>query len=253
MTTTSKNTVPIYCWEPTELGTPILAAAQQLYESTLDADERIPWRWIEKAVLDRANRRPTGWVKHLLLASTSVEVEDPDALVGFAHGAFLPNYGGYLCYLGVADHARRLGVGGRLMDTMFKVFAADAALAGERLPFVIWESCRPDHDDSRAAQHVWHARLKLFDRVGGLWLEGVELHSPDWADPTKPAVPLQLFVKPMDDTRDSFTSERLVTIVDGLLRQVYHEEPGDELYDASLPPDAAPLLRPCRAAALVPV
>jgi GNAT superfamily N-acetyltransferase len=243
----------IFCWEPTELGTPILTAARQLYEKTLDADERIPWRWIEKAIIDRAHRRPHAWVKHLLLASDSEELESPDSLVGFAHGAFIPNYGGYLCYLGVADHARRCGVGGRLFDAMFKVFAADAALVDQRLPFVIWESYRPTAEDGRATHQLWNARVKLFDRVGGLWIDGVELQSPDWADPTRPPVPLQLFVKPLEESPHAMDSDRLYTIVDGLLQSVYHEEPGDPLYDASLPDTANLVLRPARAAALVPV
>ncbi len=242
----------IVCWEPTELGTPILDAARSLYERTIDADERIPWMWIERAVGERHLRRPTGWAKHLLLASEGPDVDDPRSLVGYAYGAFIPGFGGYLCYVGVAESARRLGVGSRLFDSLTKTFAADAALAGESLPFVLWESYRPTAHDSESLHRLWAARSRTFERAGGFWVDGIELATPDYDDPDPLAeVPLQLFVKPVDESIGSFTPERLSEIAEQLLEKVYHEKPGDWFHDRTMNSIEEPRLRPATQSPLV--
>ena len=41
--------------------------------------------------------RPGGWRKHLLLAAPEGRTDDPEALAGYAYGAYIPGYGGYLC------------------------------------------------------------------------------------------------------------------------------------------------------------
>jgi GNAT superfamily N-acetyltransferase len=220
----------------------MVAAAEQLYEATLDADERIPWLWIKRAVGERV-RQPGTWVKHLVLAADS-RIDDPAALLGYAYGAFLPGYGGYVCYVGVAEAARRRGVGRRLFESLFKAFEADAAEAGQSLPFVIWESYRPGPDDPVAAHAIWESRVRLFDKVGGLWVEGVDFLSPDFTDPDGPPVPLQLFIKPVGLPAAAFDAERLRQIIGGLLERVYREQPGDVLYDGTLPPDLKPRLVP---------
>lgn len=225
----------VYCWEPTELGTPVLAAAERLYEATIDADERIPWAWIQRSAGETNERRPTGWMKHLILATAGDNFDDPEALLGYAYGAFIPGFGGYVCYVGVAEAARLRGVGSRLFESLFKAFAADAAYAGEPLPFVVWESYRPTADDDAHLHRLWAARVRAFEKIGGLWVDGLELLTPSYGggDPTA-GVPLQLFVKPMDDPAGSFTADRLRGIAKGLLEQVYGEKPGDYFHDQTV-------------------
>ncbi len=227
----------VYCWEPTELATPVLAAAERLYEATIDADERIPWMWIERAVGEKNFRRPTGWMKHLILATDGPNFDDPDALLGYAYGAFIPGFGGYICYVGVSAKARQRGVGSRLFESMFKAFAADATYAGEPLPFVIWESYRPTPSDSDDLHRLWAARVRAFEKVGGLWVEGLELVTPAYDDDDEnstASVPLQLFVKPVDEPAAGFDAQRLRTIAQELLEKVYQEKPGDYYHDQTL-------------------
>lgn len=242
----------IYCWEPAELGTPVLEAAQSLYERTIDEDERIPWMWIERAVGERHLRRPTGWAKHLILASDSPDFDDPRSLVGYAYGAFIPGFGGYLCYVGVDAAARQKGVGTRLFESLTKAFAADAAFAGEPLPFVLWESYRPTEDEPPAFQELWNARVKTFGRAGGLWAEGVELATPNYGDEDPIAtVPLQLFVKPVEEPLASFTPDLLSDIARQLLEKVYHEKPGDWFHDRTVDSFHEPRLKPAVDSTLV--
>jgi hypothetical protein len=241
----------LVCWEAFDPTDPMTRAAQRLYEETLDADERIPWMWIEKAVEGRAKSKPGGWSKHLLLAAPDGRTEDPDGLAGYAYGALIPGYGGYLCYLGVAEWARRLGVGTRLFEQFFRVCAVDAGSTGEPLPFVVWESHRPEPGAPPAAWELWTARARLFDRVGGLWIEGIDFLSPNFAEDDGDPVPLQLFVKPMDTPAAAFDADRLRQLVGGLHERVYRDEPGDELYEGTLTPGCHPRLVPARLAAAV--
>ncbi len=235
----------IYCWEPAEIATPILEATRSLYERTIDEDERIPWMWIERAVGERHLRRPTGWAKHLILASDGPNFDDPRSLVGYAYGAFIPGFGGYLCYVGVDESARQKGVGSRLFESLVRAFQADAAYAGESLPFVLWESYRPTEDDPPTFHELWKARAKTFGRAGGLWAEGIELVTPNYGDEDPIAsVPLQLFVKPVDEPVASFTPDRLGAIARQLLEKVYHEKPGDWFHDRTVDALQEPRLRP---------
>ncbi len=237
----------IQCWEATDVNDPMTQAAGRLYEQTLAPDERIPWVWIEKS-LERVGRA-AGWRKHLLLAAPASRQTDPAALAGYAYGAFIPGYGGYLCYVGVADWARRMGVGTRLFEAFFRAMDADAQTADDSLPFVVWESHRPSPDASPADREVWNARVRLFDRVGGLWVEGIDFLSPNFADDDGDPVPLQLFVKPMDRSAAEFNDARVRAMIDGLHERVYRNDPGDELYDGTFPPGCRPRLVPARLAA----
>jgi hypothetical protein len=228
-------------------------AAAKLYEQTLAADERIPWIWIEKSVESRTRSKPGGWTKHLLLAAPEGRVDDPEALAGYVYGALIPGYGGYLCYIGVADWARRMGVGTRLFDQFFRQMSVDAGETGTTLPFVIWESHKPTPSSPASEWDIWAARTKLFDRVGGLWMEGLDFHAPNMEDdenPAAPSVPMQLFLKPMGDSAGSFDAERLKQIVAGLHHEVYRNKPGDPLYDRTLPPNSQPRLRPAKLAGI---
>jgi hypothetical protein len=228
-------------------------AAAGLYERTLAADERIPWHWIEKSVASRARTKPglaAGWRKHLLLAAPEGCTDDPASLAGFAYGALIPNFGGYLCYIGVAKWARQMGVGTRLFEQFFRQLVVDAGELGSALPFVIWESHRPGALASAAERDLWAARTRLFDRVGGLWLEGVDFLAPKFTSEqvSDESVLLQLFVKPMAEPAARFDAERLKEIVAGLHREVYHGMPGDPLYDRTLPRSCRPRLRPASCA-----
>ena len=241
----------IVCREATGVDDPMVRAAGRLYEQTLAPDERIPWIWIERAVEGRM--RPGGWRKHLLVAAPEGRMEDPESLAGYAYGAYIPGYGGYLCYIGVAEWARRMGVGSSLFECFFQAMAADSREAGEPLPFVIWESHRPEPDASKADHDLWNARVRLFDRVGGLWVEGVNFLAPNYAEDDGEPVELQLFAKPVDRPASAFTEQRLLTLVDGLYERVYRQEPGDELYDATLTPGCHPRLTPAREAGMIEV
>ena len=242
----------VSCWEPTDVTDPFVPAAGRLYERTLDPDERIPWEWIERGIAGRSVRT-AGWRRHLILAAPGGPAARPDALAGYAFGAFIPGYGGYLSYMGVDEAARGAGVGRKLFEAFFERAAADAAAAGEALPFVVWESHRPEPDEPPAAHDIWAARVRLFDKVGGLWVKGVELLTPNYgADGTDP-VPLQLFVKPVDRPAVGFTPQRLWGVVEGLYERVYRIDPGEPLFDQTVRPGVRPELVPAREAGAAPL
>lgn len=242
-----------YCWEVVHESDPLLPAVRELYESALDADERVPWDWLERGVKSRAGWRPGGSGKHLIVASPDPETSDPARLAGFAFAMHLPGYGGYVSYVATADAFRRRGVGGRLYEQAFNVLAVDAAAVDETLPFVIWESRRPPDDAPAEAWAVWAARLRLFDKAGGFWIDGVTLPSPNWLADDAPPVPLQLFLAPVDAPRAEFDSPRVREAVAGLLTTVYRAGPGDAEYDGTLPPGCHPRLKPTTDAGRVAV
>jgi len=230
----------IRCWEATDVNDPMIPAARRVYEETLAPDERIPWKWIEKSIggAGQANSRR----RHLLLAAPEGSDDDPNALAGYAYGSFISGYGGYLCYVGVADRARRMGVGTHLFDAFFRQMAADAKTAGESLPFVVWESHRPGPDAPPADQEVWKARVRLFDRVGGMWVEGVDFLSPNFAAEEGEPVALQVFIKPIDIPAVSFDEARVRTVVEQLHQRIYRNGPGEDLFDGTFPPGCRPRL-----------
>lgn len=131
-----------------------------------------------------------------------------------------------------------------MFEEFFRRMVADAHAVGESLPFVVWESHRPEASATCAAQDLWTARVRLFDRVGGLWVEGVNFLSPNFEEDDAPPVPLQLFVKPMDLPGAAFTPTRLRELVGGLQEHVYRAEPGDPLHAGTLPPGCQPRLVP---------
>lgn len=242
----------IVVWETFDLSDPFTQAAGDLYEQTLAPEERIPWIWIEKAVENRRHRKRNfrqEWNKHLLLAAREADLDAPGRLAGYAYGAYLPGFGGYLCYLGVAEWARRLGIGTRLMEQFFRQMTVDAGELGEPVPFVLWESRRPEPEAGEAAWELWMARVRLFQRVGAWWIEGVDFLTPNFAandegEEEAEPVPLQLFLRPMEEPVSALTSERLRQIIAQLQLTVYRREPGDDLYEQTLPPGCQPQLRP---------
>ena len=237
----------IFCLEAFDVDDPLVRAAERLYTSTQHPAERIPWGWIARSLKGRAARRPGAAGSHLLTALPEEHAQDATRLAGFAYGSHVPGYGGYLSYLGVAPGYRRRGVGTRLMEQMAKVLDADAGALDEPLPFVVWESKRPAADDPEADWRLWEARVKLFDRAGGLWLDGLDLFTPnygpaDGGDEGEPVV-LQLFVKPVDRAAVGFTPDYLCGIAAGLLERIYRMRPGDPLHARTMA-SATPRLRP---------
>lgn len=235
----------IFCFEPNDVTDPLVRAAEQLYVETQHPDERIPWGWIARSLKGRVGWRPGAPGRHLLVATPGENPADPAALAGFAYGTHLPGYGGYVSYLGVSEKYRKRGVGTRLMSQMFKLLAADAGAVDEPLPFVVWESHRPGESAPAVDWKLWEARVRLFDKVGGLWLDGLELLTPNYADEDADPVPLQLFVRPADVPATAFDAERLRGVAAGLLEQIYRTGPGDPLYDGTLAA-AKPRLRPAK-------
>src|SRR5438309_11338470 len=92
------ETAEIVCREILDVGDPVLPAARTLYETTLDEDERIPWEWLARTPERHREWKPGRRRSHLIVATPK---DDPNRAIGFGYGAFLPGYGGYVCYLGV--------------------------------------------------------------------------------------------------------------------------------------------------------
>ena len=202
----------VFCFEPPDVNSPLVTAAERLYLATQHPDERIPWGWIARSIKGRATWRPGCRGSHLLVATAS---EDPDAaeLAGFSYGLHMPGFGGYLCYVGVAEGFRRRGVGTRLFDQTFKVLAADAGAADESFPFLIWESHKPAADAPEADWKLWDARVRLFDRAGGLWAGRGRVAQPDYGTASASPVPLCLFLRPADHLARNFDADRLRGVV----------------------------------------
>jgi GNAT superfamily N-acetyltransferase len=229
--------VTVLMWEALDPDDPILPAVEHLYVATQAAAERIDWKYLLRAVSKRRLWRPGQWASHLLLTADAAQ---PTLPTGFVYGTLVPDYGGYVCYLGVDPSARQQGLATRLFEQLFRVLAADAGYEGVDLPFVIWESRRPALIASAEAWALWHARLKLFTRLGAYWLAGVELLTPNYAEPDGAPVPLQLFLQPWAEPASAFTPERLGQLVTGLERHVYRRTADNPLALGMLTPSLRP-------------
>jgi GNAT superfamily N-acetyltransferase len=233
----------IICWEALDPEDPALRQAHRLYEATQAPEERIPWEWIEAAVGQRRAWRPGEWSPHLLLAG-SRRGGAGGPVLGFAYGIHLPGYSGYVTYLGVAPSQRRQGIGTRLLRLMTQVLRVDACCEGAELPFVIFESHRPEDTAPAEEWDMWRARLGLFGRAGALWISGLTLFTPSFAGRGRPPVALQLFLIPVDGPVGAFDADSLRKVAAGLLQGVYRRQPGDPLFQKTLPPSCRPALRP---------
>ena len=138
-------------------------------------------------------------------------------------------FGGYLCYVAVDERFRKQGVATVLYDAFYAAMRADAKAAGEPLPFVLWESYRPNPDDGPAAMKLWQARVRLFERVGGLLAGGARSACAELPEPDAPPVPLQVFLRPMDEPAAAFDAVRFKQIIGDLYDRVLTAQPGDPL------------------------
>jgi ribosomal protein S18 acetylase RimI-like enzyme len=218
----------ITCWEPTERTDRVVGQARRLYETTIDAAERIPWEWIERCVGTnpgtRADRSP-----HLILAADADRV-DRGPVLGYYYGAFIRGYGGYGCYLGVDERARGRGVATALSRQLIAALQRDAHRTGEKLPFVIWDSHPPAAGDSADVRANWQVRLRLFEKLGARWIRGADFASPNWTDSNAPPVRLELFLISVEDRESEFDELRLREVVEGLARRVYRMDEDYELF-----------------------
>jgi GNAT superfamily N-acetyltransferase len=214
------NSAKFVCREILAPDDPVLPAARHIYETTLDEDERIPWEWLARTPERRRQWQPGQRRGHLVVATPK---DEPNRAVGFGYGAFLPGYGGYVCYLGVDPAARGRGTGTLLFQFLFRLIDSAAIESAIPLPFIIWESHRP------ADPSLWAARLRVFDKVGGMWIRGAELLTPNYMRDEAPPVRLQLFLRPWDDPATAFDADRLRNAADGLYDQIYRIPPDDPL------------------------
>ena len=247
----------IVVWEAFDAADPMTQAAGDLYEKTLPVG-RTHSLDLDREVRRESNQNQTRQGRRVDEAPAPGRAGEPHRRPDRAGRLRLrrtyPNYGGYLCYIGVADWARRMGVGTRLFDQFFRQMAVDAGELGAPLPFVIWESHRPKPGRPHSglglvggADEALRPRRRAMDRGRGLPV--AELRERRRRGDVEP-VPLQLFVKPIAEPAGAFDAERLKQVVAGLHREVYHNGPGDELHDRTLPPDCQPRLRPAKLAGL---
>jgi GNAT superfamily N-acetyltransferase len=229
------KTGEIVCREIVDLDDPVLPAARAIYESTLDEDERIPWEWLARTPERRRQWRPGQRRAHLVVATPK---DETNRAVGFGYGAFLPGYGGYVCYLGVDPAFRSRGAGTLLFRFLFELIDSAARLSSMPLPFIIWESHRP------ADAGLWAARLRVFDKVGGLWVRGAEMLTPNYMRDEAPPVRLRLFIRPWAEPAGAFDADRLRAAVGGLYDQVYRIDPDDPLRRDTLEAMVNPQLVP---------
>jgi GNAT superfamily N-acetyltransferase len=217
---------------------PDLPRVRELYESTLDSDERVPWAWIVRG-LGHTPTRQDRWWPHLLVAGGASE-----GVQGYYYGSYLPGFSGYACYLGVDPAARGRGLGRLLFRRLFAAFRRDARRLDEPLPFVIWESHRPGSDDQPAAHANWQARVRLFAKVGAYWINGVDFRVPNYLDRSAAPVELELFLAPFDWPPERFDAPTLRRVIAGLHGRVYGQHPWNELYERAQDPAHEPWLRP---------
>jgi ribosomal protein S18 acetylase RimI-like enzyme len=236
-------TSDLICWEALDADDPAVEQARQLYETTQHPDEQIPWPWIRGAIERRADWRPGRWGTHLILAAMRGSKKKHGPVIGFANGLHLPDYGGYLPYIGVDPSVRGRGIGTRLVEAAILAMQFDACCEGNELPFVVWES-RPPAVGDEAAIEAWRARLGLWRRAGAYWVGGLTFHAVNYKRRQAPPVPLALFLRPVARPAESFDESALRDVAAGLLREVYRRGPGDEHYQRTLPPGCRPVLRP---------
>lgn len=197
---------------------PILRAVRSFYEETLGPSERIPWNWLASFVhpVPEWQRR-----SYLIVAEREYGARHK-SVMGFVTGTYQPRFGGYLSYVAVDPRARGRGIGGALYRALIRRMRKTAYAMGRSIPCLMWDSRPPSPSDGPDVRANWESRLRLFKKVGGRWIEGVQFTSPNYLSPRMGDVPLEFFLKPVDDSVEDFTGPRLRRIVRGLLKQIYY-------------------------------
>lgn len=244
------QTINQVCWEILSPTDPLIEQVRNLYQSTQKVEEQIPWEWIEGSLSQKAYWKPGRWSPHLMVTADVTE-KSVGPVHGFITGGHIPDYGGYVSYLGVDSVARKRGLGTLLFESMFAAFRQDARNSNASLPFVVWESCKPALDDPASEWNLWAARMKLFERVGAYWIEGLDFLSPNFMEEEEEPITLQLFVKPVESAVTEFDSNRLRQIALGLQQKVYRLREDDPLVTGTLPPGCSPKLQSPRMATCV--
>lgn len=227
------------CWEILQATDSVLTQVRNLYQSTQKIEEQIPWEWIEGSISRKQNWEPGRWNPHLLVTAEN----ENSPITGFIYGGFMPGFGGYVTYLGVDPLARKHGLGTLLFEQMFSRFQEDARQENGPLSFVLWESCRPEWNAPESDWKIWTARMKLFHRVGGFWMAGLDLLSPNYIEEESDPITLQLFLKPVDSRLPEFDSTRLKEIALGLQQKIYHLGSEDPLVTGTFPPGCLPQMK----------
>src|SRR5947199_332206 len=86
-------------------------------------------------------------------------------------------------------------------------------------PHTVRASRRPAPSDSPEVCANWHARLRLFEKVGGRCIAGASFAAQNYADEDGPPVPLELCLIPVDEPESAFDDQRLRDVAEGLLRR----------------------------------
>ena len=154
--------------EITQGDDPALRGVRSLYEETLGSSERIPWDWLASFVhpVPALQRR-----SYLIVAEREIGNRFGTAR-GFVTGTYQPRFGGYLSYVAV-DSARGQGVGAATDRGLIRRMRKTAYAMGRSIPCLMWDSRPPSPSDGPEVRANWGARLHLFKRVGGRWIEGV--------------------------------------------------------------------------------
>lgn len=214
---------------------PALGRVRALYEQTINESERIPWEWLAGFVREYA---PFPRRSHLIVAQRVTGGRD-GPVFGFVSGLHSRRFGGYLSYVAVDPRARGRGVGAMLYKALTRRLTRAAHAADEAMPFLLWDSRPPSPSDGAEARLNWESRLALFKKVGGYWIEGIQFASPNYLNPNAGDVPLEFFLKPVDDRPSDFSEGRLRRIVRGLLKRVYRLDIDGE--DGEMVREYAPL------------
>jgi len=198
-------------------GDPVLGQVRALYERTISPSERIPWEWLASSVRDRGTLPR----KSHLVVARKLSAGSHGPVLGFITGMYLPRFGGYQSYVAVDPWARGRGIGGSLYHALIRRLRRSAHAHGMRLPFLLWDSRPPSPSEGPDARSNWESRLALFKKIGGHWIEGIQFTSPNFLNPHAGDVPLEFFLRPVEDRARDFSEGRLRRVLRGLLKRVY--------------------------------
>src|SRR5262249_8693063 len=109
------------------------------------------------------------------------------------------------------------------------------ACEGVPLPFVIWESRRPDPSAPADAWDLWRARPRPFRRVGARGGAGPPFPPPHFPRRQEPPAPPPPFLVPLRTPARARPPPAPREAAAGLFREVYGRHKGDPLFPNSFP------------------